>query len=90
MKPTVQNRPNALPAPCPIRRGFEFRNVSFAYPGTQRKVLKNFNFRIEPGERIGYEVILCHWQALDVSFRKIVADVQDWIREKVIDYYGNA
>ncbi|HEY6448854.1 MAG TPA: ABC transporter ATP-binding protein [Acidobacteriaceae bacterium] len=52
IKPTVQNKPNALPAPRPIRRGFEFLNVSFAYPGTERKVLKNFNFAIEPGERI--------------------------------------
>ncbi len=52
MKPTVQNKPNALPAPRPIRRGFEFRNVSFAYPGTERRVLKNFNFSIQPGERI--------------------------------------
>jgi ATP-binding cassette subfamily B protein len=52
IKPTVQNKPNALPAPRPIRKGFEFRNVSFAYPGTDRTVLKNFNFSIEPGERI--------------------------------------
>ncbi|MGC2621236.1 MAG: ABC transporter ATP-binding protein [Acidobacteriaceae bacterium] len=52
IKPTVQNKPNALPAPRPIRKGFEFRNVSFAYPGTDRAVLKNFNFTIEPGERI--------------------------------------
>jgi ATP-binding cassette subfamily B protein len=52
IKPTVQNKPNALPAPRPIQRGFEFRNVSFAYPGTTRTVLKNFNFSIQPGERI--------------------------------------
>lgn len=52
LKPIVQSKPNALPAPRPIRRGFEFRNVSFAYPGTTRKVLQNFNFSIEPGERI--------------------------------------
>lgn len=52
IKPTVQNKPGALPAPRPIRRGIEFRNVSFAYPGTERRVLKNFNFIIEPGERI--------------------------------------
>ena len=52
VQPTVTNKPNALPAPRPIRRGFEFRNVSFAYPGTERMVLKNFNFTIEPGERI--------------------------------------
>jgi ATP-binding cassette subfamily B protein len=52
IKPTVQNKPNALPAPKPIQRGFEFQNVSFAYPGTTRMVLKNFSFTIHPGERI--------------------------------------
>jgi len=52
MKPTVQSKPDALPAPRPIRRGFEFRNVSFAYPGTERRVLKDFNFSLKPGERI--------------------------------------
>jgi ATP-binding cassette subfamily B protein len=52
IKPTVQNTQNALPAPQPIRRGFEFRNVSFAYPGTERMILKNFNFTLAPGERI--------------------------------------
>jgi ATP-binding cassette subfamily B protein len=52
IKPTVQDKTNALPAPKPIRRGFEFRNVSFAYPGTERRVLKNFNFTIQPGERV--------------------------------------
>jgi ATP-binding cassette subfamily B protein len=52
MKPTVENRPNALRVPRPIRIGFEFRNVSFAYPGTERRVLRNFNFQLRPGERV--------------------------------------
>jgi ATP-binding cassette, subfamily B, bacterial len=52
LKPTVQSKPNALPAPRPVRSGFEFRDVSFAYPGTERRVLKNFNFTLRPGERI--------------------------------------
>ena len=52
LKPVVQSKPDALPAPRPIRRGFEFRDVSFAYPGTERRVLKNFNFTIEPGQRV--------------------------------------
>ena len=34
MKPTIRSKPNALPAPRPIRQGFEFRNVSFQYPGS--------------------------------------------------------
>jgi ATP-binding cassette subfamily B protein len=52
MKPQVTSKPNALPAPRPIRRGFEFRNVSFRYPGTQRWILRNLNFTLECGERI--------------------------------------
>jgi ATP-binding cassette subfamily B protein len=52
MKPTVQSKPNALSTPKVIRQGFEFRNVSFTYPGTERTVLKNFNLTLHPGERI--------------------------------------
>ena len=52
MQPTVQSKPNGLPAPQTIKSGFEFRNVSFAYPGTDRAVLKNFNLTLSPGERI--------------------------------------
>ncbi|HUB00217.1 MAG TPA: ABC transporter ATP-binding protein [Terracidiphilus sp.] len=52
MKPRVESKANALPAPRPIARGFEFRNVSFMYPGTTRRVLSNFNFTLSPGERV--------------------------------------
>jgi len=52
MKPTIQSKPNALPAPRPIGRGFEFRDVSFVYPGTDRLVLDRLNFRLGPGERV--------------------------------------
>jgi ATP-binding cassette subfamily B protein len=52
MKPTVASKANGLPAPSPIMLGFEFRNVSFVYPGTDRRVLNNFNFTLRPGERV--------------------------------------
>ncbi|NUQ27801.1 MAG: ABC transporter ATP-binding protein, partial [Acidobacteriaceae bacterium] len=52
MEPTVRSDPKGLPAPNPIRQGFEFRNVSFTYPGTSRTVLKNFTFTLRPGERV--------------------------------------
>jgi ATP-binding cassette subfamily B protein len=52
MKPTIQSKPNALRAPRPIRQGFEFRNVSFVYPGTERRVLNGLNFHLRPGERV--------------------------------------
>jgi ATP-binding cassette subfamily B protein len=52
MKSTVDANPNGRRTPPTIQRGFEFRNVSFAYPGTERTVLKNFSLTLSPGERI--------------------------------------
>ena len=52
MKPRVESKADGMRTPRPIMRGFEFRNVSFAYPGTTRRVLSNFNFTLSPGERI--------------------------------------
>jgi ATP-binding cassette subfamily B protein len=52
VKPRVRSKPNALPAPRPIRDGFVFENVSFAYPGNSRVVLDSLSFQVAPGERI--------------------------------------
>lgn len=52
MKPSIRSKLNALPAPRPIREGFEFRNVSFRYPGSARLVLNGLNFSLRPGERV--------------------------------------
>ena len=52
MKPTVESKPDGLPAPRPITGGFEFRHVSFTYPGTNRTVLRDFSFKLSPGERV--------------------------------------
>ena len=52
MKPTVASKPGAIPAPRPIRQGFEFQDVSFTYPGTDRLILNRLNLRLEPSERI--------------------------------------
>ena len=52
MEPTIRSRPDALPAPRPIRRGFEFRHVSFRYPGTSRNVLNDLNLWLRPQERV--------------------------------------
>jgi ATP-binding cassette subfamily B protein len=52
MRPTIQSKANALPAPRPIARGFEFRNVSFRYPGSSRLILNQLNLHLHPGERV--------------------------------------
>jgi ATP-binding cassette, subfamily B, bacterial len=51
-QPNIVSGPNALPAPRPIRSGFEFRDVSFAYPGSERQVLRRVSFHFDAGERI--------------------------------------
>ena len=51
-KPLIVSQPNALPAPRPIRHGYEFENVSFTYPGSDKNSLSNVSFRLEQGEKI--------------------------------------
>ncbi len=52
MEPTIGTVPNALPAPRPIRQGFEFRDVGFAYAGSDRMVIQNINFFLHPDEKL--------------------------------------
>ena len=41
--------PNALPVAAPHSIRFEFRNVSFWYPGTDRRILDRLNLKIGTG-----------------------------------------
>jgi ATP-binding cassette, subfamily B, bacterial len=52
VKPKVFSKPGAILVPRPIRRGFEFRDVSFFYPGSSKLILDDINFSMQPGERI--------------------------------------
>jgi ATP-binding cassette subfamily B protein len=52
MEPTIGTVPNALPAPRPIRQGFEFRDVGFSYAGSDRMVVQNINFVLHPDEKL--------------------------------------
>ena len=52
VKPKITAKPDALPAPRPIRHGFEFKHVWFSYPGSPRAILRDLNFRLEPKERV--------------------------------------
>ena len=51
-RPSVTSKPDALPAPRPIRDGIVFERVSFTYPGRSRPVLDGFDFRLSLGERV--------------------------------------
>ena len=52
VQPVIQEKSDGLPAPRPIREGFEFRKVCFHYPQTDRLVIRDLDFRIAPGERV--------------------------------------
>ena len=48
----IESKPDAIPAPRPIRDGFLFDNVTFGYPGGGRNVLDRLKLHITAGERI--------------------------------------
>jgi ATP-binding cassette, subfamily B, bacterial len=52
LKPKVFSKPGALSIPRPIKQGFEFQDVSFAYPGQTRLVLSNVSFHLRAAERL--------------------------------------
>ncbi|MDX2154594.1 MAG: ABC transporter ATP-binding protein [Bryobacteraceae bacterium] len=52
VRPRIVSKPDALPAPRPIRDGFAFDQVSFHYPGSSRLVLDDLSFRLEPDTRV--------------------------------------
>src|SRR5579863_7818733 len=51
-EPVIRARPAAIPAPKPVREGFRFENVGFAYPGSDRWVVRNVNFELRRDEKI--------------------------------------
>jgi len=50
--PKICSKPEALPAPRPIRDGFVFEKVTFCYPGNRHLILDSLDFRLEAGERV--------------------------------------
>lgn len=49
IEPAISDSDEATPLPS-VRGRIEFRNVWFRYPGTERWVLRDVSFRIEPGD----------------------------------------
>ena len=53
----ISEKPAIVDAAAPVdviapRGGLEFRNVSFRYPGTERFVLRDIDFTVEPGQTV--------------------------------------
>jgi ATP-binding cassette, subfamily B, bacterial len=50
IEPEIRSRPDAIPVPRPIRRGFAFENVGFRYPDAERWALRGLDFELRAGE----------------------------------------
>lgn len=50
-EPSIRDAPDPITVTRPRGR-IEFRGVSFRYPGTERAVLRDVSFRIEPGQTV--------------------------------------
>ncbi|MBC7990407.1 MAG: ABC transporter ATP-binding protein [Luteimonas sp.] len=50
IKPEIASKPDAVPVPRPIRRGFVFENVGFRYPEAERWALRGLDFELRAGE----------------------------------------
>jgi ATP-binding cassette subfamily B protein len=52
LEPTIRTQAHSIPAPRPIRQGFEFRNVAFSYPDSEKYVVKNISFSLHRHEKV--------------------------------------
>jgi ATP-binding cassette subfamily B protein len=50
--PRVTSRPGARPVPVPIAKGFEFEDVGFRYPGSDKWAVRHLSFMLAPEERV--------------------------------------
>src|SRR5437870_11845249 len=48
VQPRVTSRPGARVVPLPIVRGFEFQDVGFRYPGSDRWAVRHLTFTFQP------------------------------------------
>jgi len=50
--PRVTSRPGARPVPVPITTGFDFQDVGFRYPGSDKWAVRHLSFTLAPEERV--------------------------------------
>lgn len=50
MRPAILSPETPLPFPHPIRQGFVFEDVGFAYPGSERWAVRHLSFTLAAGE----------------------------------------
>src|SRR6202042_780783 len=54
VKPEIQSPANPRSFPNPIERGFEFEDVGFRYPGSERWAVRHLSFTLHAGEVLAW------------------------------------
>ncbi len=52
IEPLIADKSDAIPFPRQIQQGWEFDNVSFAYPNSEKYAIKNLSFKLPVGQKI--------------------------------------
>ncbi|MEZ5009731.1 MAG: ABC transporter ATP-binding protein [Chitinophagales bacterium] len=52
MEPLIKSDADALAIPSQIKTGFQFENVGFKYPGTEKWAVRNLSFELKEGEKL--------------------------------------
>lgn len=52
IKPAIQSPAQPIALPEQIKEGFEFKNVSFKYPNSEKYAIKNLSFTLKAGEKL--------------------------------------
>lgn len=52
IEPSIRSKPDALPIPQPLRRGFTFEDVSFKYPGSDEYAVRHLTFELHRGRSV--------------------------------------
>ena len=52
IKPNIHNTAKPIPFPKILSEGFEFKNVGFQYPGSEKWAIRNLSFQFIPGEKL--------------------------------------
>jgi ATP-binding cassette subfamily B protein len=52
IRPRIADNAGAIPFPKDIQQGWEFENVSFAYPNSETYAIRNLSFKLPVGEKV--------------------------------------
>ncbi len=100
MKFQRDDRQDYLPMPKEIKEGFEFDNVGFRYPNTEKWVVRGLSFNLKAGEKLAFvgengagkttliKLMLGFYQATEGEIRLDGVPIQNYEPDAYQAYFG--